>query len=480
MEVKDIKAIGRTLKPFLSQFDDCFGRSEPRSNLETIVRGQLSSLERKSLEPIALAAGVAPRTLQDFVAAGNWDHELMRDQSQRIVATKHAHPRSIGLIDESGNPKKGNDTCGVYRQWCGNTGKIDNCVVGVHLGYTADDFQCLLDSDLFLPKEWAEDMGRRKKTKVPEDVVFQTKPEIALGQVKRALGNGIRFGSLTFDELYGRSRSFLDGLKELGQNFVGEIPCDFVGWTRKPKTLIKPTPAQTRKKGRKRHFPRLSRKSLPACEVRNLAKYSPVFTGQKWKKFRIKDGEKGPKVWEVKSAPFYRKEDEDGLPKQTHTLIVARNVLNPDEIKYFLANQSLLSPNITLEELLWVAFSRWPIERCFEIGKRNLGMDHFEMRQWAGIHRHFYISQLTQLFCGQVQQALREKNSTGTVPNCRAGSLGRQCLDYCSANRIGIAIPLFSKSSRCDNLSSKSQSGLACVQLENFNKETGGLGYRYQ
>jgi SRSO17 transposase len=110
-----------------------------------------------------------------------------------------------------------------------------------------------------------------------------------------------------------------------------------------------------------------------------------------------------------------RKEDKDGLPKQTHTLIVARNVLNPDEIKYFLANQSLLSPNVTLEELLWVAFSRWPIERCFEIGKRDLGMDHFEMRQWAGIHRHFYISQLTQLFCGKVQQALREKNGAAAI-----------------------------------------------------------------
>ena len=205
MEVKGIKAIGHKLKRFLAKFDDCFGRSEPRGNLETIVEGQLSDLERKSLEPIALAAGVAPRTLQDFVASGNWDHHRMRDQAQRIVATEHADPRSIGVIDESANPKKGNETCGVYRQWCGNSGKVDNCVVGVHLGYVAGDFQCLLDSDLFLPEEWAADMERRRKTKVPDDVVFRTKPEIALGQVNHALGNGIRFWSLTFDELYGRS-----------------------------------------------------------------------------------------------------------------------------------------------------------------------------------------------------------------------------------------------------------------------------------
>ena len=407
MNVRDVKSIGRKLKKFLSKFDDCFGRSEPRGNLKTIVQGQLSDLERKSLEPIALAAGVTPRTLQDFVASGNWDHERMRDQAQRIVATEHAHPRSIGVIDESGNPKKGTETCGAYRQWCGNTGKIDNCVVGVHLGYVVGDFQCLLDSDLFLPEEWALDLERRQKTKVPDEVVFRTKPEIALSQVKHALGNGIRFSYLTFDELYGRSGPFLDGLSDLGQNFVAEIPCDFVGWLQEPKILIKPTPADIRKKGRKRHFPRLSRQSLPACEVRNLAKYSPAFAKQNWQRYRIKDGEKGPIVWEVKSAPFYRKQGTDGLPKQAHTLIVARNVLNPEEIQYFLANHSLQSPEITLPDLLWVAFSRWPIERCFEISKRDLGMDHFEMRQWTGIHRHFYISQLTQLFCGQIQQTLR-------------------------------------------------------------------------
>ena len=447
MEVADIKAIGRKLKKFLSQFDDCFGRSEPRSNLETIVQGQLSDLERKSLEPIALAAGVPPRTLQLFVSSGYWDHERMCDQLQRTVATGHAHPRSIGLIDESGNPKKGTETCGAYRQWCGNVGKVDNCVVGVHLGYSVGDFQCLLDSDLFLPKERAQDMEHREKTKVPEDIIFRTKPEIALGQVKRALKNGIRFCSLTFDELYGRSRAFLDGLTELGQNFVGEIPCDYVGWTQRPQTLIKPSAAELRKKGRKRHFPRLSRKSLPACEVRNLTKHSPVFTRQNWEPYRIKDGEKGPIVWEVKSAPFYRKEGQDSLPKQTHTLIIARNVLNPDEIKYFLANQSLQSPHVTLNDLLWVAFSRWPIERCFEIGKRDLGMDHFEVRSWAGIHRHFYISQLTQLFCGQVQQALREKNSRTTVSDRRTGSFGSKCLDYSSANKDFSAIPFFSKDS---------------------------------
>jgi SRSO17 transposase len=480
MEVKDVKAIGRKLKKFLSNFDDCFSRSEPRANLATIVQGQLSELERKSLEPIALAAGVAPRTLQDFVASGNWDHQRLRDRSQQMVAREHAHPRAIGVIDESGNPKKGNETCGVHRQWCGNTGKVDNCVVAVHLGYAVGDFQCLLDSELYLPQAWAHDSQRRQKAKVPQDVVFRTKPEMALHQVQRALGNGVRFWFLTFDELYGRSGPFLDGLAALGQNFVGEIPGDFVGWVHAPKILIKPTPAQIRQGGRKRHFPRLSRQSLGACEVRNLAQHSPVFTRQQWQAYRIKDGEKGPMVWEVKSAPFYRKQGKEALPQQAHTLIVARNVLKPKEVKYFLANQALPWGHVTLKDLLGVAFSRWPIERCFEIGKRDLGMDHFEMRQWVGIHRHFYISQLTQLFCAQVQQALREKNSEPTVSDGRTGSPGRQCLDYRSTSETFRPIPVPAKNSRGNHLSPDSQSRCTCFPLERNHKKTGRLGYQCQ
>lgn len=452
MDVKDIKSIGRKLKKFLKQFEDCFNRSEPRDNLETIVRGQLSNLERKSLEPIALAAGVAPRTLQDFVSCGHWDHQRLRDRMQRTVAERHAHPQAIGLIDESGNPKKGDCTCGVHRQYCGNTGKVDNCVVGVHLGYVQGDFQCILDSDLFLSKEWANDQTRREKAKVPKEIIFRTKPQIALEQVKRALNNGVRFSALTFDELYGRSGPFLDGLAELGQNYVGEIPCDFTGWLQEPKILLKPLPAEKRRRGRRRHYPRLSRKSLAACEVRNLVIHSPVFYQQKWQHYRIKDGEKGPVVWEVKSAAFYRKQGQDGLPKQAHTLIVARNVLKPGEIKYFLSNRSLQFPEVTLEALLWIAFSRWPIERCFEIGKRDLGMDHFEVRHWEGIHRHFYISQLTQLFCAEVQRELREKKAEGTLSDGRAGSPGRKCLDYCTTFGTFSEIELFSKNRQCDNV----------------------------
>jgi len=425
MDVEQIKGMGRQLERFLGEFDDCFGRSEPREHLRTYVQGQLSNLPRKSIEPIALAAGVAPRTLQGFFSYLFWDEPHLRDRVQWMVARDHAGPNAIGVIDESGNSKKGQHTAGVQRQWCGNTGKTDNCVVAVHLGYVAGDFQCLLDSDLFLPEAWAKDPVRRQEVGIPEAVVFRTKPEIALTQMARAIDHGIRVRAWTFDELYGRGREFLDGVSALGQNFVGEIPRDFTGWLQEPRVLRHPGPQEQHQRGRKRRYPRLSRKALPACEVRNLVTYSPVFRQQKWQKFRIKDGEKGPIVWEVKHARFYRRHGDDGLPGPAHTLIVARNVLDPTEIKYFLSNLVIDGQTVTLEWLLWVAFSRWPIERCFEIAKSELGMDHFEMRSWRGIHRHLYLTQVSQLFCARVQQQLREKKlSAEPVPDGRTGSPG--------------------------------------------------------
>ena len=429
MDVQEIKGMGRQLETFLSEFDDCFGRSEPREHLRTYVQGQLSNLPRKSIEPMALAAKIAPRTLQGFFSYLSWDEPHLRDRVQWIVARDHADPQALGVIDESGNPKKGQHTAGVQRQWCGNTGKTDNCVVGVHLGYVAGDFQCRLDSDLFLPKEWAENPVRRQEVGIPEDVVFRTKPEIALAQITRAIGHGIRVRAWTFDELYGRGREFLDGLSALGQNFVGEVPCDFTGWLQEPRVLRHPGPQERHKGGRKRRYPRLLRQALPACEVRNLVTYSPVFRRQKWQRFRIKDGEKGPIVWEVKHATCYRKHSPHGLPGPAHTLIVARNVLDPEEIKYFLSNLMIDGQTVTLAGLLWVAFSRWPMERCFEIAKSELGMDHFEMRSWRGIHRHLYLAQVSQLFCARVHQQLREKKrSPESVPDGRTGSLGGVCL----------------------------------------------------
>ena len=421
MDVGQIKNMGRELNRFLAEFDDCFGRSEPRENLRTYVRGQLSDLPRKSIEPIALEADLPPRTLQFFFSAGHWDEQRLRDRMQQIVARDHAHPQALGAIDETGNPKKGRHTAAVQRQYCGNTGKIDNCVLGVHWAYVAGDFQCLMDSDLFLPESWAGDGERRRAAGIPDEVVYRKKTRIALEQVGRALANGIRVAAWTFDEWYGRDGEFLDGLDALGQSYIGQVPSDFFGWLRRPQVLVKPA---GRASGKSR-FPRLARQTWPACAVENLVRHSPLLGRQKWQRFRVKDGENGPMVWEVKASRFYRKHGAAGLPGPTHTLLAARNVLAPQEIKYFVSNLAAGREGVTLEWLLWAAFSRFPVERCFELGKRDLGLDHFEMRSWRGIHRHLYVSQLSLLFCARVHQDLREKKDRDALPDGRAGSPGR-------------------------------------------------------
>jgi SRSO17 transposase len=433
MDIKEIKGLGNELNKFLVEFDDCFSRSESRRNLRTYIKGQLSDLPRKSVEPIALAENVSPRTLQNFLSAIQWDQDRLLDKLQWIVAREHADTDAIGIIDESGNPKKGSHTACVKRQWCGNSGKIDNCVVGVHTAYVAGDFQCILDSDLFLPEDWADDPVRREKAGIPEDVVYRKKAKIALEQIARAIANGIRVSAWTCDEFYGRDGEFLDGLDSLGQNYVAQVPANFTGWLYEPQILHRPTPQQMRKRGRKRRYPRLSAKALPASEVQNLLTYSPTFQRQKWQTFHVKDGEKGPYVWQVKHSIFYRKHPADGLPGKAHCLIIARNVLNPEEIKYFVSNQVPSADGIRLEKLLWIVFCRAPIEQCFKRCKQQLGMDHFEVRGWLGIHRHFYITQLSFLFCSMMHHKLREKNDQPLVSDSGAGSPGCLCMSGSSA-----------------------------------------------
>ncbi len=424
MDATEIAGLEAELVDFLCEFDDCFGRSEPREHLRTYVSGQLSDLQRKSVEPIALAADVPPRTLQRFLELVEWDQERLRDKLQYVVASDHADGDAIGIVDETGHPKKGKHTAGVKRQWCGNTGKVDNCVVSVHTGYVAGDFQCLLDSDVYLPEDWADDLPRRRAAHIPDDVTFRTKPEIALDQIRRCLSHGIRVAAWTFDELYGRDGGFLSGLDALGQTYVAEVPSNFTGWVRAPRVLLRPRAWERKQPGKRRRFPRLAVTAASPSEVRHLVTKSSVFRDQKWQRFHIKDSQKGPIVWEVKHADFYRKH-ADGLPGPTHTLIIARNALDHDEVKYFVTNTAAGSDLETLSWLLHVAFSRFPIEHCFRQAKDELGMDHFEVRGWRSIHRHMYVTQLSHLFCSRMRQTLREKNGRARGTHRGAGSRRR-------------------------------------------------------
>ena len=206
----------------------------------------------------------------------------------------------------------------------------------------------------------------------------------------------------TADELYGRDGAFLDGLDQRGEAYVVEVPPNAHVWLAKPKVLKNP-PKNHR--GRPKIYPRLRKKEAHPSEVQNLAKYSPAFREQTPQRYCIKDTHRGSEVWEIRWHTCWRKTHTDKLVSNQGTLIVARNVLT-GETKYFLSNRVAGRAGWSLRKILRVAFGRWPVEDCFREAKEELGLDHFECRGWRCIHRHLYVTILSQLFCAQVRQKL--------------------------------------------------------------------------
>ena len=414
MDASAILEIRPALTRYLHEFDGCFGRVTARRHLDTYVLGQLGPLERKSIEPIADAAGTPPRTLQEFLGLYRWDESAMRDRLQQLVARRWTDARSVGIIDETSFVKKGDRTAGVQRQHCGAVGKKENCVVSVHLGYATPRFHCLVDGELYLPETtWHEDRPRCREAGIPETVVYRPKWQMALEQLDRARGNGLRLGWLTFDEGYGGKPPFLRALNARGQNYVGEVPCNFRVWTRPPEVLYR---HHARDAGPE--LPRLKVKSNPMVEVRDVAAHSPLFRKQPWEGYYVKDGSKGPMVWQVKRLAVWLADDH-GLPTAPHVLLVARSALDQQEVKYFLSNAP---PDTSTPTLLLVAFSRWKVERMFEDGKGELGMDHFEVRKYLSLRRHLILSCLSYLFLAQFHQEHRGgKPGADGVPGPHGG-----------------------------------------------------------
>nr|WP_145056397.1 transposase [Lignipirellula cremea] len=248
-------------------------------------------------------------------------------------------------------------------------------------------------------------MGRRpgtaKKNYIPDEILFKTKPQLALELIDRAKANGVRVMAWNADELYGNDGAFLDGLDQRGEAFVVEVPRTARVWLRKPEVLKK---SSRKERGRRRIYPRLKKLAKP-CEVQNLAKYSPLFRDQTPQLYRIKNTQRGAEVWEIRWRPCWRKPKTGKLISNQGTIIVARNVLT-DETQYFLSNRAVGRDGWTLRKILRVAFGRWPIEDCFREAKEELGLDHYECRGWRCIHRHLYVAILSQLFCARVRQQL--------------------------------------------------------------------------
>ena len=410
MTGEDLLRMSDDLETYLAGYDELLGRIENREHLRRFARGQLGPIERKSLEPIADAEGVPPRTLQFFFSRYAWDEGGVRDSLQRKVACEYGDEEGIFIVDETSDAKKGEHTAGVSRQYCGETGKIDNCIVTVHLAYAHRDFRALLDGELFLPECWNPDpqdaavTEKRRKAGIPDGVAHESKPVMALGQLRRATGNGVPGRWVTADENYGGKPWWRSAVSGIGLRYVTEVPRNTHGWTKKPGMEL---PAYS---GRGRR-PTKTRPTTRARSVEVLGREALRFRG--WTRFRVHDTEKGPEVWEFKATSFWEQSDE--APKKLQRLLVARNV-RTGEVKYFLSDAP---GDVPVRALVRVAFSRWRIERCFEDAKGELGLNHAEVRKYRAIHRHLILTAANYFFLQDWMLKHRRGSKGGTSRSAR-------------------------------------------------------------
>ncbi len=401
----DISRFMEELKGFHSQFADCFSREEPRENLYYYMVGQMSPLERKSIEPIALNVESAKvRAMQHFLSDIDWDEERILSRYHGMVAEDLGDAEGVVIFDESGFVKKGNDSVGVSRQYCGNIGKVENSQVGVYTAYASRHGYAFLDSRLFIPEKWfGEDYAeRRKKCKLPDDASFNTKPQLAVEMLEKIVAEGvIPFRYVAADSIYGNSPEFLDAVEKIpGVTYLVSLPPNTLCWLQETTAIEK----SYRYGGQKRTKNiRLEAEKKPVTFEKIAKGMNDYF----WYRRTVSEGAKGPITYEfMKRRVVLAK---DGEPDRTVWLIIRRNPEDKTNLSYFISNAGR---STRLKTFVWLSGIRWAIEQCFEEAKSDLGMSHYEVRKFPGWRHHMLTTMLAHFFLWHMRIRLGEK-STG-------------------------------------------------------------------
>ncbi len=389
MTPEQIQALEPAFADYLQQFFDCCGCPATFHLLQVYCRGLLSDLPRKTAEPLALASGTAVRTLQEFLKDHVWSRCLARDTliehvADRLDRLPDDDLGTVGIVDETGIVKKGTKTPGVHRQWCGEVGKKENCIVTVHLGVAKGRFKTLLDADLFLPLCWDQDRDRCREAGIPDQVVYRPKWQIAARQVLRARALGIDLDWLTFDENYGSKPGFLRELDRQQLAYVGEVPKSFSCFTSPPRP------------GESGH------------RADDLVRHSAVFYSQAWQQFPLARQTLGEQLWQAKMAPIWLRDAGELLPG-AHWLMWARNERTGEE-KYFVCAGA---EEASLGLRLRVGFQRWNVEHSLRASKSEVGLRHFEGRSYVGLMRHMQLCLVTLTFAAGQAADLRGEKSRG-------------------------------------------------------------------
>jgi SRSO17 transposase len=405
LDRNDVIDFAQELKGFHENFADCFQRSESRENFYRYMSGQFSQLERKSIEPIAISTeGGKVRAMQRFVSEAPWDDEEIERKYRSFVNEDLGHPDGAIIFDESGFVKKGDDSIGVGRQYCGTIGKVENCQVGVFAAYTSVHGYALIDKRLYIPEHWFSDDYREKREKcvLPPEIEFKTKPQLAVEMLLDiAEQQQIPFRYVLADSVYANSPEFVEAVESLvGVTYLLQVPVDTLCWFRNPGTITK----TYKYKGKERTKKIASDQAKEPISIKTLAAGINDFF---WYRRKVSEGTKGPIEYEFTKRRIVL--SRQGLPHKTVWLLVRRTIGEEPQYSYFLSNAPA---SIKLPTLIWLSGLRWAIEQCFEETKTELGMDQYEVRKFPGWHHHILTCMLGHYFLWHLKIRLGKKSTS--------------------------------------------------------------------
>lgn len=405
MTPSDLRKALPRFEEFVERFGALFGDDSRTDRAKAYLRGLLLDADaNKNAETIALNAyqdSSQVRMTQFFLGQSPWADEPLRQELARWVNDELGADDGVLVVDEGSFPKCGDKSVGVARQYCGATGKLDNCQVAVYVSYASAKGHTLLDTRLYLPKDdWAHDPRRRAEAGVPPALIFRTKPELGL-ELVQSLGQQVRHSWVTFDENYGKDPAFLSGLEESSERYLGEVPKNVRGWLERP-AVDEPGPSRG---GRPR---RKTRVRPGEAAPRTVAEIAASLPSSAWQRLAFREGSQGTQHAHFARVRFFHERED--LPGPELWLLIERGCAQQSYVKYYLSNAA---PSCTLLEMARVAHTRWTIEDCFLQGKQELGLDAYEVRGWRGWHHHQTLVLLAQWFLKLETRRLGEKSGRG-------------------------------------------------------------------
>jgi len=398
MIAEELDEWGADFVAFCGRFADVFGRKEPRAQAAKYLRGLMSQAPRKNSWQVAEAVGDRiPDATQRLLYRTLWEAEAARDVLLKYSIEVFGDEDGIGVVDETGFLKKGKRSVGVKRQYSGTAGKVENCQVGTLLSYATVKGHVFLDCRLYLPEEWCDDAERRVRARVPEEVVFQTKPEQAMAMLEHAWQQGVPMRWVAGDEVYGDSVELRDLVARHGRVYVLAVRQYTPIWTERPR-VVEPG---VQERGRPRTKVHLANGAPPAT---SMAAAITAWPEGRWQRVTVAEGEKGLVTYNWARQRVV--ESRDGLPGPEVWLIARRSLSDAHDIAYYLSNASADTPLLKLAQ---VASLRYTVEQCIEEAKGETGLDDYEVRYWQSWHRHITLSMMAHAWLAAIRYKANQK-----------------------------------------------------------------------